>query len=62
MAVLLGPYFLKIRVPDSFGPIIGMADIVASLRPFSADLTYPRHGNFLYAVIYVLRGLILLLS
>ncbi len=32
-------YLLKIRIPSSFGYIMGVADIVSKLRSFTTDIT-----------------------
>jgi hypothetical protein len=36
---------LQIRVPSSFGDVVGMADIVAKNRAFATDVTTCRHIN-----------------
>jgi len=37
------PHLLEVGIPDTFGLIIGMADVVAHMRGFAAELTYSAH-------------------
>ena len=39
------PYLLEVRVPDAFGLIVGVADIVPNLGRLAAELTYSAHDS-----------------
>ena len=37
------PYLLEIRIPDAFGLIIRVADVIPYMRRLAAELTYSAH-------------------
>lgn len=39
------PDGLKIRAKESFGAVVGVADVVADRTLFPAELTFPSHGS-----------------
>jgi hypothetical protein len=42
------PDLLEIGIPDAFGLVVRMADVVAYMRRFAAEFTYSAHdGGFL---------------
>jgi hypothetical protein len=37
------PHLLEVGIPDTFGLVICMADVVAYMRRFAAEFTYSAH-------------------
>ena len=44
-AIYHGSHRAQVHVPAPFGHIVSVADIVAELRPFAADIAYSWHRN-----------------
>jgi hypothetical protein len=42
---ILNSQLFDVRHPAGFGQIMGVADLVASLRPFATNITSFRHGD-----------------
>jgi len=38
------PHLLEVGIPDTFGLVICMADVVAYMRRFAAEFTYSAHN------------------
>jgi hypothetical protein len=47
----MGPYFLKVGVPDPFGSVVGMADVISFLWPFATNLADSRHLSYLMTLM-----------
>jgi len=39
------PHLLEVGIPDTFGLVICMADVVAYMRGFAAEFTYSAHDS-----------------
>jgi hypothetical protein len=46
------PYLLQIRIPDSLGLVICMADVVTDMRRLAAEFTYSAHDSSFLSGIY----------
>src|SRR5207302_1247793 len=44
-AIHHGPHRAQVHIPAPLSHIMGVADIVAELRPFAADIAYSWHRN-----------------